>query len=229
MRKAALFGLITMIALALVACASPPPRPDANYAAYLELIDKQARADEARISSIAAAASACTDARCVEHVAAVAALAAASGSGRAAPQPFRAEPSLGKQIALALVGQVAPLASAAVSWRQSDNATRQAQAQYAYLGSVLNTAMTGMRDVAVGATPSITVGGNLGDTYGDNHTGGDRTQTDVSGHLISGDGTVIGDRNFNSGRQDSGGPFDRTCSGDGCQPVTPPDPTDPGT
>lgn len=210
-------------ALAVVAgCASPGQRPDANYAAYLDLVRAQQAAQDSLIAGIAAAASACTDARCVEHVASVAALAAAGGSSRPPPQMHRAEPSLGRSVALALVGQIAPLASAAVSWHQSDNSRKTSEAQYAYLGSVLGSAVNGMRDVASNATPSITVGGNYGDTWGDNFTGRDRTETAVDGPQINGDGNVIGDRNNNSGRQDSSGPFDRTCSGDACQPVNPP-------
>lgn len=218
---------LALIAIALVmgGCGSSPAKPDANYAGYLELVRDQQRADEQRIAGIAQTASACTDARCVEHVAAVAALAAASGSGRALPQMYKPEPSMGKQIALALVGQIAPLASAAVSWHQADTSARTAEAQYRYLDNVLTAAVTGMSGVARNATPSITVGGNYGDTYGDNFTGRDRT--DVAGNLVNGN-AVIGDRNFNSGRQDAPGPFDRVCTGDSCQPVITPEP-DPDT
>ncbi|HPG95112.1 MAG TPA: hypothetical protein PLR28_11200 [Dokdonella sp.] len=221
-RALALFACVA--ALALVAgCASRDPRPDANYAAYLDLVRTQQGAQDALITGIAAAASACTDSRCVEHVASVAALAAAGGGNRAPPQMHRAEPSLGRQVALALVGQIAPLASAAVNWHQSDNARKTSEAQYAYMGSVLSAAVGGMASVASNATPSVTVGGNYGDTYGDNYTGRDRT--DVAGPLINGDGNIVGDRNYNSGRQDSAGPYDRLCSGDSCQPASAPEPT----
>lgn len=222
MHKSIGFARILIVAMlvclyALVAgCASSGPRPDANYAAYLDLISKQQAADDARIAGIAATASACTDARCVEHVAAVAALAAAGGRDRPMPEPYREQPSLGKQLALALVGQVAPLASAAVNWHQSDNARRSTEAQYAYLGSVLTTALTGMRDASIKATPSVTVGGNYGDTYGDDYTGGDRSDTSVAGPQINGDGNVVGDRNYNDGQQDSTG-----CDGETCQPGGP--------
>lgn len=205
----------------LAACSSAPPKPDANYAAYLDLVRDQQRADEQRIAGIAQTASACNDARCVEHVAAVAALAAAGGGNRPMPQPYKPEPSMGKQIALALVGQISPLASAAVNWHQADTSARTAEAQYRYLDNVLSAAVGGMASVARNATPSITVGGNYGNTYGNDYTGGDRT--DVAGNLVNGNGNVFGDRNFNSGRQDSAGPFDRTCSGDGCQPAITPD------
>lgn len=220
MRKPfSIFLILILVAVALLAgCASQGPRPDANYAAYLELINKQQAADDARIAGIAGTASACPDARCVEHVAAVAALAAAAGGqGRPQPQPYREQPSLGKQVALAIVGQIAPLASAAVNWHQSDNSRRTAEAQYSYMGSVLTTALSGMSTVASNATPSINVGGNYGDTYGDNYTGRDRT--DVAGPQINGDGNVLGDRNYNAGRQDSEG-----CNGDTCAPTNPPAP-----
>lgn len=206
--------VIAMALLLLPGCVSQDPRPDANYSAYLDLVGKQQAADDARIAGIAATASACTDSRCVEHVAAVAALAAAGGQNRPPPETYRAPPSIGNQIALALVGQIAPLASAAVNWHQSDNNRKTSEAQYNYMGSVLTTALDGMSSVAIGATPSINVGGNFGDTYGANYTGGDRT--DVAGSQINGDGNVIGDRNNNAGRQDSEG-----CNGDTCQPVDP--------
>lgn len=187
-------------------CATTPPPADPNYAAYLDLVQRQQQARDEQVAGIAAAASACTDARCVEHVAAVAALAAAGGgNNRELPETYRAEPSLGRQIALALVGQIAPLAGAAVNWHQSDNSRKTSEAQYEYMGAVLNSAVTGMANVAINGTPSVTVGGNLGDTYGDNFTGRDRT--DVAGPQINGDSNVIGDRNNNAGRQDSPGPY----------------------
>lgn len=211
--------VVVLLSLAVVAGCASAPSSRSNYDAYADLVLKHQEAESAAISSIATAAQACTDARCVEHVAAVAALAASGGRGGSTIAPPPRELSGAEKFAQ-VFGSLSPflgtVVNGAVSWRQSDNATRQAQAQYDYLGTVLSTALNGMSSVAISATPSITVGGNLGDTYGDNYTGRDRT--DVAGHLVNGS-AVIGDRNFNSGRQDSAGPFDRTCTGDACQPV----------
>lgn len=202
---------VVLFAAVVAGCSSAPPARS-NYDAYSELVTAQQAGEAKLIASIAGAANACTDSRCVEHVAALAALASArgSGSGNSIAPPPR-EPSGTEKLA-AVLGALSPVLgtaiNGAVSWHQSDNAVKQSEAQYGYLGSVIGSALTGMRDVAVGATPSINVGGNYGDTFGDDYTGGDRTQTEVAGHLISGDGTVIGDRNGNSGRQDSPGPYE---------------------
>jgi hypothetical protein len=216
--------ILAVVGFAAIAagCTSTPVR--SNYDAYGELLSKQQAAESNVIASIAGAANACTDSRCVEHVASMAAMAAAGGRGSNPIAPPPRELSGAEKFAQ-VFSAMSPLfgtvVTGAVQWRQSDNAARTAEAQYGYLDSVLGQALGGMANVAGNAVPSITVGGNYGDTFGDNYTGGDRTQTDVAGHLISGDSTVIGDRNYNSGRQDSAGPYDRTCTGDGCQPVNP--------
>lgn len=90
---------------------------------------------------------------------------------------------------------------------------------------------------------SVAVGGNLGDTYGDDYTGGDRseTNTEFSGSgpaIVDSTDVTVGDANENSGnigtenRQDSDGDFDNSddgddCSGESCNPVEPADPIDP--
>lgn len=200
---------VVLFAAVVAGCTSTPPR--SNYDAYGELLSAQQAAESKLIASIAGAANACTDSRCVEHVAAMAALAASGGRGSTPIAPPPRELSGAEKFAQVFSSMSPFLATAitgAVQWRQSDNAARTAEAQYSYLDSVLGQALTGMSGVARDAVPSITVGGNYGDTFGDNYTGGDRTQTEVAGHLISGDGTVIGDRNYNSGRQDSPGPYE---------------------
>ncbi len=215
--------LVVVVFAAVVAgCTSAPTR--SNYDAYGELLSKQQAAESNLIASIASTANACTDSRCVEHVAAMAAMAAAGGRGSSAVAPPPREPSSAEQFAQ-VVGAMSPFLGAvvngAVQWRQSDNAVRTSEAQYGYLDSVLGQALTGMASVADSAVPSITVGGNYGDTYGNGFTGRDRTETNVAGPQVNGNSNVLGDRNFNSGRQDSAGPFDRTCTGDACQPVNP--------
>lgn len=85
---------------------------------------------------------------------------------------------------------------------------------------------------------SVAVGGNLGDTYGDNYTGRDRTETNTefSGSgpaIVDSTDVTIGDANENSGnigtenRQGSDGDFDNDtdnsndgddCTGSSCLP-----------
>lgn len=218
MTRLALFAMLLFSAV-VAGCNSAPTK--SNYEAYAEAQKAQADAQATAINSLSAAASACGDDRCVEHVVSMAALAsvkngAGSGSGLAGPPR---EPSGAEKFA-AIVGALSPLLgnaiTGAVTWHQSDNAVKQSDAQYRYLDHVLTSALDGMATTAGNAVPSITVGGNLGDTYGDNFTGRDRT--DVAGNLANGNGNVFGDRNFNSGRQDAPGPFEGSCSGDSCQP-----------
>lgn len=211
-----LFVLIVVVVF-ISGCSTAPPTKS-NYDTYGELLTKQQAAESNVIASIAATASACLDARCVEHVAALAAIAATGGRGggqQIAP-PLR-EVS-GAEAFAAVFSSMSPflatVVTGAVQWQQSNNSVRQAEAQYEYLGDVIGSAITGMSDVARNATPSINVAGNYGDTYGADYTGGDRT--DAAGPLIYGDGNAVGDRNFNGGRQDSPGPFEEPCTGEDC-------------
>lgn len=90
---------------------------------------------------------------------------------------------------------------------------------------------------------STAVAGNFGDTYGNDFTGGDRTQNDFSGAgpvVVDSTDTTVGDQNDNQGnigqdnRQGSNGPFDdnsdpgNDCTGDNCQGVPPVEPLPPG-
>lgn len=216
MTRLALFALFTLVLAVVAGCKTVP---STNYSAYSAAVEKQAAAEAQQIASLTSAAASCGDDRCVEHVTAMAALAVArGGSGSALAAPPR-ELSGAEKFA-AVAGALSPLLgqaiTGAVQWHQSDNAVKQSDAQYRYLDHVLSAALDGMATTAGNAVPSITVGGNLGDTYGDNFTGRDRT--DVAGNLVNGDGNVFGDRNFNSGRQDAPGPFEGSCSGDSCQP-----------
>lgn len=207
-------------AFAMIAgCASNETKVDANYQAYMDGVVKQDAAVSSKIDSLALAAASCGgDARCVENVVAFAALAAAGGSGNhAAPQPYQAKPSLGAQVALALVGNLAPLATAAVQWHQADESTKTSIAQYQYLGGVLTTSLNQMGNVAANAKPNITVGGNFGQT-GDN-VGGDQTNTGRD--YIPGTGNNNAGNYGNDNRQGSPGPIGPTCTGDTCQGVPP--------
>lgn len=195
-----------LIALALSACTSTASRNDARWQTYAQLTaasaEAQRQADAEQSAQFDKIAAACpvNDAACVVAVAGFKALTQRS-AGSTAPAAIPPPPMERDFAAKArdLIGGVAPLVGtvtgAAVSWRQSDNARDTALAQYGFLGDVV--ASTSAAAVAVAqAGPRIDVGGNYGDTYGDDYTGGDRT--DVGGDQIGGDRTsdsLIGDGN----------------------------------
>lgn len=182
-----MLGAVVFIA----GCTSPEVRP--SYASYLEFVGQQQQRDDDRIKSIASAAQSCTDARCVENVAAMAALANVAGGGRAATvAPPPREPS-GLEKFAAVAGALSPLAATivtgAVQWHQADASRDVSIAQYQSLDHIVTGAVDGMAGVATAATPSITVGGDyVSGTQ--THIGGDsigRDRVDNSG--------VIGNNN----------------------------------
>lgn len=219
MRLFTLFAIAISIAL-LAGCA--PAQTKADYQTYIEFVQRQQVAEEARIATIAGTAAGCATDECRTHIAALAALSAASHGGKPLPAPPRQEPSTAGKVALALVGQLGPLASAAVSWHQSDNATRSAEAQYQFLGGVVQSVVSS----PALQSPTITVGGDyvsgeqhIGDAVGGDlisgHIGdavggdlvsgqiGDTVGGDqVGGDQIGGD-AVDGDGNYNAGRWQS--------------------------
>lgn len=231
--------LVTLIAFAVLATGCAATAPDPNYAAYIKLVEAERTAEAGRYTSLAAASQSCTDARCVENVAALTALAMAGrGSAMPSAQIYRKQyhPAWG------IVGQAIPaLISGAVAWRSSDNSRDIALGQYDFLGgvigSVTNSPALTPRD------PSITVGGDyitgsqhVGDAIGGDYiTGqvGDAVGRDqIAGDQHVGD-EIGGDRVDNSGligndnRVGSPGPWDNSgqCTGPLCQgdgDITPP-------
>jgi hypothetical protein len=199
---------------------------------------RQESAESARSVQLAALAdtSACKDDRCVENTKAFAALAYVAGGGNAQPQQYVPQPSTAARVGLALIGQLSPLASAAVAWRSSDNSVRTAEAQFGFLGGVVDsvsTASARSNEAAFGVLPQlgprIDVGGDyvpgqIGDNAGrdivrDGSQVGHNTGAINTGTQIENDGN-FGDGN----RQDS--PDDRSqrteCEGDGCMGVNRP-------
>lgn len=217
MNKVLIVGALAFAAFGMAGC-QENTRPDPNYVTYAQANADQAKLASSAIDSLALAAQACAgDARCVENVVAFAALAksAASATGSRI-EPYHASPSLGSQIALALVGNIAPLASAAVAWHQADTQARVSIAQTHFLDNVLTHAVDDMGN----AQPNITVGGNFGQT-GDN-AGGNLNNIGrdyIPGTQINNTGNY-GDHN----RQSSPGPIGPTCTGDTCQGATNPPP-----
>lgn len=187
------------------ACASNTYRNDARWQAYAQITaasaeaQRQSAAEQSAQFDKLAAACPATDDTCVVAVAGFKALAQSSAAARATT-PIPAPPferDFAAQARDLLVG-ISPLAStlagAAVSYRQSDNAVRTSEAQYGFLSNAVDA----MATVADGAQPNISVGGNWGDTYGNDYTGGDRSETNIGGDSIGRDriaDSTIGDGN----------------------------------
>ncbi len=186
--------LIALVALLLLVGCGGKTTVRPEYAAYLEQVQTAQAKREAQAQGIASAAE-CppNDGTCVVAVKALAAMAVATQQAPQIAPPPR-ERDFAEQVGSILSG-LSPLAGAAVSWRQSDNARDISIAQYGFLEGIVRS--TGETAVAITqAGPRIEVGGNLGDTYGDDYTGGDRT--DVGGDQIGGDrvsDSVVGNGN----------------------------------
>jgi hypothetical protein len=197
--------LLLLLLPLLAACASTASRNDARWQSYAQITaasaeaQRQSAAEQSAQFNALAAACPVGDGTCVVAVAGFKALAQAGGTAQ--PAATIPAPPLERDFASKardLLAGVSPLASAlagaAVSYRQSDNALRTAEAQYGFLSNTVGA----MATVAESAQPNISVGGNWGDTYGNDYTGGDRTQTDIGGDSIGGDriaDSTIGDGN----------------------------------
>jgi hypothetical protein len=227
-------SLLILIALSVVLAGCASSRPDPQYRAYVQLVQEQETARQARFASIAAAADRCDGDSCVQMVAAIAALAQAGAGQGAAPQQYRRDPSAAERVGLAMLGQMAPLASAAVAWRSSDNSREIALGQYSFLGGVIDSVVSSPALQG----PSITVGGDyitgsqhVGDAVGRDQIGGDQHIGDSIGRDVIGGDRI--DNRGNIGRDNrlaSPGPFDDSgdrCEGPLCQGVQHPPPPDP--
>lgn len=208
---------------------------DPNYAQYV------AAASQQRAPTVDPVA--CHgDARCVENLAAFAALQAVASGGQAnriaPPVPKRTVGDRVEGIAKAALGVLPGLGGQYVALKSSDNSRDVALAQYGFLGGVV-TDVTGAAATIAQSGPRIDVGGDYvgGDrtetNIGDDFTGGDRHDTDVGGDQVGGNqrigdeagrdiaghdiidnGGIIGDGNDQ--RQDSPGPIDNSDDGDDC-------------
>lgn len=219
------FSLIALgLALCVASgCATEAKRVDANYSAYLDFQREQS-AQRLTATDIAQIAQSCKDDLCRVMVV-QSAMPQRAGSAQVAP--YQARESMAGKIGLALIGQLSPLAGAAVSWRQSDNAVQTTTAQYQFLGGVVSDVTA----AAASMQPSVTVGGDYvtgspiydsGTHVGGDLVGGDQTHTGgdfITGHVgdaVGGDQAggdqigrdqINGDANHNSGRIDSDGPW----------------------
>jgi hypothetical protein len=208
--------------LALGACASAPPRVNPGYAAYVAAVHEEERLQGERIASLSNAAASCQDSRCVEHVAALASMAAMSqghAAGGIAP-PAREPSSVDRFVAIA--GALSPLAStivgASVQWHMANTSRDVSIAQSNMLGGVLTHAVDDMSNVAANAAPNITVGGNYvpgtQTNVGGSYIPG--TQTNNSGVLGDGNTLVGGNQTNNSGVLGDGNRFSSPNNNAGC-------------
>lgn len=220
-----------LVAIGLLLCACATSNPDPNYGAYLAANRDASIELERRITAIANTDD-CPedDGACVIATKAIAGLTLAAGAGaNAKVEPYRPQRSTAAAIGLALVGQLSPLASAAVAWHAQDTSRDVQIAQYGFLEGIVRSTSDAAAAIAeagprieVGGNYGDTygeyvggdrVGGNLGDTYGDDFTGGDRT--DVGNDQIGGD-RIDNSGNIGEGnRQESPGPIDDRDGGDG--------------
>lgn len=207
---------------------------------------RQEAAEQARAVRMAALAdtSACNgDATCVVAAKGFAAMAELGGGG-AQPQQYVPQPSTAARVGLALIGQLSPLASAAVAWRSSDNSVRTAEAQFGFLGGVVSDVSNASARSAEAAFnvlpqlgPRIDVGGDyvsgtqhIGDatTVGRDQIGRDQFQGDWRTGDDSRRDTIGRDRIDNAGnlgdgnRQNSPDDNSTVCEGPGCQGVNRP-------
>lgn len=218
------FALVFAFLIALVGCDSAPTL-DPGYAAYLKNSEMRQQQALAAIAGISAASSACTDARCVEHVASVAALAYANGGGagaNVAPPPRQIS---GAEKFAAVAGALSPLAGAAITGfvqvKQTQANRDVSLAQYGWLGGVVHDVSSASTSIAT-AGPRIEVGG-------DYVTGTQVGRDQISGNPVTiGRDAIGGDRIDNGGtihtgdgdRYGSPGPYTGPiCTGDGCQPA----------
>ncbi|HZP85872.1 MAG TPA: hypothetical protein VFB54_03565 [Burkholderiales bacterium] len=156
MRTLLLATLLACVS-ALSGCSFGQPKPDANYAAYLDLYAKEQQAEQDQRTAFAQMAQKCTSDACVTQVAAIAALSQGGSNARAgAPQPFVQQESPWLKFGVALLSQTAPLATAVVGYEQSRMNRDVSLAQYGFLGNVVHDVSTTAASVA----PTINVGGN---------------------------------------------------------------------
>lgn len=230
------FLIVLALALAVSACASAPK---SSYSEYLAAMTAQRAVGDAQAQAFAEIATNCTDARCVENVAALAALSRAAGKGESIAPPPR-EISGAEKFAQ-VVGALSPiagtLANAYVTVRQSEASERSAAVQWDAIGGIVNSATGSMATVASNSRPWITVGGDyvqgdgnttvrgqIGDRSGGDLVRGNQYQGDVAGRDQIGRDQVVQSHIGDSDRYESPGPYEGVCTGTNCQGTPPPDP-----
>ncbi len=172
--KARLFLLLT-----LTGCSTIPVDPNIATMAQIQASRSNALADGYKACALANDVSACM----------LGIVASTAVSSNQQTTNYQRPPTSGEQIAgfaRAFLPAVTGLAGAAVSWRQSDNSRDVSIAQYGFLEGTIRHVSNAAASVATSG-PNVYVGGNYGNTYGNDYTGGDRSETNW-------DDVVLGDR-----------------------------------
>lgn len=165
-------------ALMLPACSTIPVDPNIQTLAQIQAAKSNAQAEGFKSCAMANDVSAC-----MLGIVAATAVSANQNIQYQRP-PTASEQFIG--FTRALAPTLTGLAGAAVSWRQSDNSRDVSIAQYGFLEGTIRSTTQAAATIA-GSGPSINVGGNYGNTYGNDYTGGDRSETNW-------DDVVLGDR-----------------------------------
>jgi hypothetical protein len=194
---------VAILTFALLSgCATNETRNSDNYQTYLKSVTEIQNGKVANIQAtnaasnaqFAADATACAAAgvntqACIQSVAsyqAISAIVSSLSQGAAGGQvnvaPPQREPSLFEKVAPVL-GAALPVLGNAFAVHENVRAQISANQTNASVQIANTNAWSGAVN-AVASHPTTYVGGNLGDTYGDNYTGGNRT--DNSGTLVNG-------------------------------------------
>lgn len=215
---------------------------DASYLAYVAAVTQQA--PDSGVDAAACAG----DARCVENLAAFAALRAVAGSNKTAvapPTPKRTFGDRVESITKATISALPGLGGIYASIEASKNQRAERETLYGTFGSIVGDV------AALGAAPTYSAGGdiitgtrtetNIADSYNDSSDNSEHGDTISDSYntptTVTGDGNATGDGNIaNNGdwRDRSDGPFDDhsdpgdDCTTSDCSVQLPPDP-DPGT
>lgn len=228
--------LLAAMALSVVfvsGCATNETRNQENYQTYVKAVtDAQAAKTNAlqvqatqRNTQFAASAAACNgDKVCVATVASYQALASVvdslstqNSSNAINLQAPQREPSMFEKIAPVL-GMALPVLGNAYAVHENVKAQISGNETNAQV-QIANTNAWSNAVNSVASHPTTYVGGNYGDTYGDNYTGGNRT--DNSGTLVNGNQNRLGSANTGgAGGNCNGGPGGASGAGTGASSGT---------
>jgi hypothetical protein len=213
--KNVLLAVVALSLSMLAGCATNETRNSTNYNNYLKSVTdiQAAKATNLQVNNAAtnaqfsADATACSAAgvntqACIQSVASyqaitaiVTSLATSASSGQLNIAPPQREPSLFEKVAPVL-GAALPVLGNAYATHENVRAQISANQTNASVQIANTNAWSGAVN-AVASHPTTYVGGNLGDTYGDNYTGGNRT--DNSGTLVNGNNNRNNSPNTNTG------------------------------
>lgn len=214
--------LLALATLALSACGSK------MYKAQIDYVSEEAKARrdqfEARTRAADALATAAVskcapnDSACVATVMMGRALqehAISGSSGNAPLQLPQRPPSGGELVAGILRGAIPAALQAGAQWHATDANVDIARSNNDTQRALYEGVFGALDSALTNSGTHIDVGGNFGDTYGNDFTGGDRTTT-IAGRDQNGRDSITNDGIINDGdgnRFDSDGPFEDVGNG----------------